>query len=203
MRRVRTARSRAGHGTRAKPSNNEREPAKHVYVRWFNHVDNGSGYAGNGPECADKRRVKQPVHGRLHDQVDNGSKHVGNGPEYEKPKSSEYWTFFQQKITFPSLRPHDKNLGPARTVAVRRLRSSPLACTVARYLIRVLTGARRKPIGISLEKIIRRPEKSYLDARGRPSTKVTTREARRDGADPYVVCGQLGRIRDTARVRNH
>jgi len=69
---------------------------------------------------------------------------------------------FHQKITFPSLRPHDKNLELARTFAVRRLRGSPLACTVARYLIRVLTGARRKRIGISLKKIIRRPEKSYI-----------------------------------------
>ena len=69
---------------------------------------------------------------------------------------------FRQKITFPSLRPHDKNLDPTRTFAVRRLRGSPLACTVARYLIRVLTGARRKRIGISLKKIIRRPKKSYI-----------------------------------------
>ena len=69
---------------------------------------------------------------------------------------------FHEKITFPSLRPHDKNLDPARTFAVRRLRGSPLACTVARYLIRVLTGARRKRIGISLKKIIRRPKKSHI-----------------------------------------
>ena len=38
---------------------------------------------------------------------------------------------FNQTITFPSLRPHDKNLDPARTFAVRRLRGSPLACTLA------------------------------------------------------------------------
>ena len=69
---------------------------------------------------------------------------------------------FRQKNTFPSLRPHDKNLVLTRTFAVRRLRGSPLACTVARYLIRILTGARRKRIGISLKKIIRRPEKSYI-----------------------------------------
>ena len=72
------------------------------------------------------------------------------------------WANFNEKNTFPSLRPHDKNLGPTRTFAVRRLRGSPLACTVARYLIRVLTGARRKRIGLSLKKNYWRHEKSYI-----------------------------------------
>ena len=81
---------------------------------------------------------------------------------YQISSKSQILDDFHQKITFPSLRPHDKNLGPTRTFAVRKLRGSPLACTVARYLIRVLTGARRKRIGISLKQIIRRPEKSYI-----------------------------------------
>ena len=55
-----------------------------------------------------------------------------------------------------------KNLGLTRTFAVRRLRGSPHACTVARYLIRVLTGARRKRIGISLKNIIRPLKKTIF-----------------------------------------
>ena len=42
--------------------NNEREPTKHVDVRQYDYDGNGSGYAGNGPEYADKRNVKQPAH---------------------------------------------------------------------------------------------------------------------------------------------
>ena len=60
------------------------------------------------------------------------------------------------------MRPHDKNLDLARTFAVRMLRSSHLACTVARHLIRVLTGARRKRIGIALKQIIRRPTTNHI-----------------------------------------
>ena len=112
------------------------------------------------------------------------------------------WANFVKKSLFRVLRPHDKNLDPTRTFAVRRLRGSPLACTVARYLIRVLTGARRKRIRISLKNnypttkqqpYIRWPFFCNLDARGRPSSRVTAREARRDGADPHAVCGQLNR----------
>ena len=40
------------------------------------------------------------------------------------------------------------------------------------------------------KKIIQRPGKSYLDARVKPSTRVTARRARRDGANPYVACDQ-------------
>ena len=93
------------------------------------------------------------VHGWLHEQADNGSKHVGNGPEYEKPKNLKYWAFSTKKNTFQSLRPHDKNLDLARTFAVRRLRGCPLACILARYLLRVLTGARRKRIGFLSKKL--------------------------------------------------
>ena len=59
---MRATRSHTGHGTREKPLSNEREPTKHVYVRLYDYLDNGSRYEGNGPEYADKLKVKQPVH---------------------------------------------------------------------------------------------------------------------------------------------
>ena len=115
-------------------------------------ADNGSGNADNGPRCAANGRSKRPCTNVCMARSATEASRLATGLSSRKTEKSKILGVFQQKNTFPSLRPHDKNLDPTRTFAVRRLRGSPLACTVARYLIRVLTGARRKRIGMSLKK---------------------------------------------------
>jgi len=46
-------------------------------------------------------------------------------------KSQNLTYFYNILKNWSSLRPHDENLGPTRTFAVRRLRGSPLACALA------------------------------------------------------------------------
>ena len=84
-----------------------------------------SGYAGNGPRCADKRKVKQPVQGRWHDQVDNGSKEIDNGPESRKTKSLKYLATFIKKSLFRVCGLMTKTLAPLELSLYERYGALP------------------------------------------------------------------------------
>jgi hypothetical protein len=159
---MRATRSHAGHYEWEKPSSNERDQ-RNTNVRGGMTVSTTeAGTRATGRGVRTNGKSNNPCRGGCMTRSTTEASRLATGLSSRKTEKSKILCEFQQKNTFPSSRPHDKNLDPARTFAVRRLRGSPLACTVARYLIRVLTGARRKRIGISLKKIIRRPEKSYI-----------------------------------------